>query len=511
MAAAETDPDRPSAAPAAREPWTLPQRALLALLVVALAARFLRLDGDPPYLIYENTDTYVADEAWYLKCSLLLERFGTWRAGSDLAPFTHNPLQTLLYAAVFQVAGPGIVAARTVAVAVSVAGVAGVAALAAGAGRTAALVAALVVATSIQNFGQSRLASPENLALTLSLASLALFRPDAPARRCALSMTCAVLAFTAKVSFVFTGAVAGAAWAWTAFRAWRGGDRSRALRTAWVLAGAAALVAAFPVFMRWYAPAEFEAQNRFNVGDRARDLSLASVLANEWAMVRHTGLDRFRAVATLGAVAGLATLVAARLAGRQAARPAAGAVLVVVWGALGALLHGWTPIQPPRYYAFLVAPLAVAAVAWVPLAAPGVRVAGLALLLAGHAAVQWPGYATWFGRRPFATRHAMALDAASILDREPGSPAVVGLHATTVALESARVRPVDWQFAGPDEAAARLVEWRPRFAVGTESEIAGIVARTSGRAAAGDEMARWQVFRNYPRDRPVVLVRLVWR
>ncbi|HEV8516686.1 MAG TPA: glycosyltransferase family 39 protein [Candidatus Limnocylindrales bacterium] len=457
---------------AAGVPRRLVGAAWPSLAVAGLALLLLVpvLDLDPPRSV-TFSDSPFTDEAWYVLNSRNLVLFGRW-ATDDWTLYLVTPVYAALQALNFSLFGPGILQARALVTAVTVSTAVLLAAgLRPSLGTTAALLAAIALATSALALYYGRLAYAEILVgAALTAATLAAGRASATASFGWGLLAGAALALSAGAKPVALGAAAGLVLGAVV----AGGARPAVLRWAFGALLVFALAAAGWLLVVWIPAGAGGGSVLRILTPQALPISVADLAERIAGYVqRNDGAFARSAPLVLGALAAL-VLAAAGIprrnsSGSDEAEPDTGrsiAGAAAGWFLLGLAVLLVQDYRPNRYFVPLLPALAIltgigarAALDAIPAALP--RHARLLACLALVGALGLPGIAThvdWIGR---GTRMLPGVEAraAKLL---PSGSAVEGPYAPAVALaahSSALVARPDRAINEGDLYLERGVRW----------------------------------------------------
>ncbi len=513
---------------------------LLALLALSCGLRFGDLDHDLAYEISTYSAALITDEGWYHKSARSLALWGEWGHEMDRNIYSHTPLFTLWMAAVFKVFGVSLETARANSIAAFLVSLWLLYLIS----RTrwsveVALAVCLAVSATLHVVTFSRFAIVEPTGVACSLAALVLWiKYPARTEVCVASVALASCAFFLKVSFIFTPIVVAVLWlcdavdlaardvgtvtangaapaGWSEYcralrrpRAWA---RARPLVLAVASTGVATVIALLGV-RAWAGRDWFEMQvvafyeQTDTVGPR-------DSLIFEIESVLEFLLEEPQRLVLL--VAGGLMLPALLLpwTARAARRRVLGRAFsaMALWAVAGFVLLSLFEYRVPRYYYFLIYPMAFLALEGV---AAFFTERGTAIAVAGmlglHLAVQVPAWGSWLDREPSASQADMARAVVASVTSGDEPPVIVGVNAAFVALFDRRVRPLEIEFVEPEMLCPRIDWWRPPYFLHYESELPEVGELCPGIVRELLPIHYYTVMGRWYFDSDVVLARMIY-
>ncbi len=462
-----------------RSPSAVRIAILLALLAVSCGLRLRGLDHDLAYDITSYSGSFITDEGWYNKSARSLALWGEWGHEMDRNIYTHTPLFALWMAGVFKVFGVSLEVARSASI---------------GAfflslwilylicrtrrGVETSLATCLVVSVTLHVVTFSRMAIVEPTGVAVSLAALFLWIKY-PARPmvCVLSVALAACAMFLKVGFVFTPGVVGLLWLADAAGLTVMASRRQALRLILAIGvvGTTAVLAMLGV--RAGAGRDWYEMQDVAVYEQTSTVGLRDSLNYQvWSVEEFLFEEPQRLVLLIAAGMMFAALLLPWTA-RDARRQASGRawLAMALWAVAGFVLFSMFEYRMPRYYYYLIYPLAFLALEgsaafftrrYRRLAAAGV--------LALHLVAQLPDWGRWLDRGPSSSQSDMARAVAARITgdaTEDRPPVLLGLNAAVVALFDDRIRPLEWEFVEPEALCRRVEWWRPPYFLAYVSQL----------------------------------------
>lgn len=483
---------------------------LLGALLLAVGARFVRLEIDPPYNIISNSGEFLTDEGWYTKSAQLHAKFGEWTSEHDMAWFSHTSLFSLVESVAFSLFGVGVRVARLVSVVASCVSLAAFyLMLRTIQPRAVALATCLIAAIALPCFAYSRMALVEPLGIAASMTALAAWvRLPRGVPACGAGLLLAAAAYFVKVSFIFTFVALVLLSLGEAALLVRDRRRGAALAVLALAALVPAAAAAAQAHVSALAPEQSATFVQWHVKSRVDELSFDSVVYSEakvaFKLATTTGCLTLFVIGVLGTIA--LVIRDRHLPGLPRTRTT---WALLLWGLGGASFFGLFEYQPPRYLLFAVFPIVFIAVSVVRDLPPRDRwCLRVMLLLAVHAGAQIPGYAAWLGRGSLASADAASRSAVAKMDLTgaEGGVGVIGGTASFLGLYDERIRPLDYRHE--DELASRVQRWRPRYLVTFPDAAQFIVINCPGIVERIEEVSPLHYMDNYYTPQDVTLYRI---
>jgi len=474
--------------------------ALAVLLALLVAARFVFLQMDAPYTIISSSGAFLTDEGYYTKSALLFVRFGEWTSDWDIVWRSHNWLFTVTQAGWMKLLGTSVAVARSLS---SVAFVLSIAAFYSICRtvqtQTISLVSCLLAALTLQTFAYSRMALIEPFGTAFCIGAMwAWVRHGRTAWGPFLSMLLVACAVWSKVSFVYALVAVVLLNLGEGVVAWRRGERRQCVVT--MVSVAIVLVTmrfAHAAAMDWAARDGVIFQ-QWHVTARADGLNLATTVKNEAKMLFklcwETGASSLTCALGFGV---LCLMIKGRLRARMRLGISRATVAMVLWCVGGASFFGLFEYQPPRYYFFVMFPIAYCTV----MSAREIvgnrnwRMACLFLLFL-HGATQVHGYKRWLMRDELFSYRNTARQVLQKMEFEESGPTILmGGTSAYVSYFDERVRPIGYM--RHDNLAARLKRWRPRYLLARESAVAELQPTCPSLVARVVEIDRYPLLGNY--------------
>ncbi|MGF1521042.1 MAG: ArnT family glycosyltransferase [Leptolyngbyaceae cyanobacterium] len=491
--------------------WSALRGVLWTATAVFLLLRFIHLSADFPSGITYSATLYT-DEGWYASAAVRHYLFGDWYLANDFNAAVNMPVGQILHRLAFTVLGSSFFSARitTAAAFVLIVG------LLAGLvyrrwGSSAALLAALLLATNYTGFAYSRLAIMEMIAICFVVAgifvALGIEQGQHPHNL--------LLAAALFAAGILTKPTMAFAVILLPYFAWRYGKTYRD-RTILLLASGGViltLVGGYHLTARLLFPEDYVYFGEINLGVRSH--------AGMWAWFRHLPEVARRSSALGKSFVGMATLIiflAIAVSQKYRRDPlfhVFSIYTVVYTASLTVVTYG-----PPRYYLPLLVPLAaLCAVACIELgqritavltkpsstvlaAVPIVLVVGLTL----HGSSKIIPYIA----NPSFSYVQMAHEMSEILETREGEAigTVVFGHLTdTVAIETG-IRSINTRLT-TTPLDQKLRAYRPEYLVIHADE--DIIEAVTAEGGQVEELASWDVFDNYYADgQPVRLMQVIW-
>ncbi len=484
------------------------------LLALSCGLRFRGLDHDLAYDITSYSGTFITDEGWYNKSARSLALWGEWRHPMDRNIYSHTPLFALVMAGVFEVLGVSLEVARGASIVAFFASLWLLFLICRTRWSTEmALIACVAVSATLHVVTFSRMAIVEPVGVAVSLAALVLWiRYPRRTGACLASVALAACAVFLKVGFVFTLGVAGLLWladAAVLFR--RSPARARRLALAFTGVGMGAVVVMLGV-RGWAGRDWFEMQAVAvyeQTGTAGPGASLSYLI---WS-VEEFLLEEPQRLVLVAAAAAMSLALFLPWTAQRARRSVTGRayLAMTLWALAGFVMFSMFEYRVPRYYYFLIYPLAFLALEGVAAFSSerGARNAAVAMLVL-HLAVQIPDWGSWLERGPSASQADMARAVtARITDgREP--PVLLGLNAAFVALFDQRVRPLELEFVEPEVLCRRIEWWRPSWFLHYDSQLPEYQQLCPGIVRELRPLEYHTVMGRWYYDSDVVLARIVY-